>query len=137
MALPSKTGGDQEGINSEREREDPSTIFRCLAESSGDMAKVLQCRECFKGVDPSSDNWLDKAKACVELHWPQAAQACSAEIAAMDARIEKTLLSSLECIDQRYETLMEERCLNNTVATDIQGRLTEGAICVMKLYEGG
>merc|ERR1712013_858394 len=92
------------------EKEDPSTIMRCLAENwkkddgtEGINEKAINdCRDCFKGIKGS----LSKAKECVAQHLPAENGNCTSQIDAFQSWDDKEKgMEVLDCFDKTLERI--------------------------------
>merc|ERR1712123_397248 len=112
--------------NSQKEdKEDPSTIIRCMAENWQQGEEQIQaCRDCFKAVE-ETDAGLTQAKACVAQFLQMEDKACSAQ------------LSALKCFDETLEKENNDRCIKESQSTDTTEKLTDSALCVLESWKYG
>jgi len=125
------------------EKEDPSTIMRCLAENwkkddgtEGINEKAINdCRDCFKGIKGS----LSKAKECVAQHLPAENGNCTSQIDAFQSWDDKEKgMEVLDCFDKTLERMNNEECLAGTPNTeDVDEKLTDATMCIMESWKYG
>jgi len=134
-SMPRKGG---KGKGGKKEKEDASTIIRCMAENWKEgEAQIQACRDCFKAVD-ENDAGLAKAKECVAQYLKMENEACATEIAALQSFQDKEKgMAVLQCFDNTLEKGNNERCLDESTSSDVAGKLTDGAMCVLKSWKYG
>merc|ERR1712106_325713 len=121
-----------------QEKEDPSTIIRCMAENWQKGEEQIQaCRDCFKAVE-ETDAGLTKAKACVAQFLQMEDEACSAQLSALKSfKDEEKGMAFLKCFDETLEKENNDRCIKESQSTDITEKLTDSSLCVLESWKYG
>merc|ERR1712106_550785 len=121
-----------------QEKEDPSTIIRCMAENWQNGEQQIQaCREGFKAVE-ETDAGLTKAKACVAQFLQMEDKACSAQLSALKSfKDEEKGMAVLKCFDETLEKENNDRCIKESQSTDTTEKLTDSALCVLESWKYG
>merc|ERR1712123_448984 len=125
--------------NSQKEdKEDPSTIIRCMAENWQQGEEQIQaCRDCFKAVE-ETDAGLTQAKACVAQFLQMEDEACSAQLSALKSfKDEEKGMAVLKCFDETLEKENNDRCIKESQSTDITEKLTDSSLCVLESWKYG
>merc|ERR1712106_159524 len=125
--------------NSQKEdKEDPSTIIRCMAENWQQGEEQIQaCRDCFKAVE-ETDAGLTQAKACVAQFLQMEDKACSAQLSALKSfKDEEKGMAVLKCFDEKLEKENNDRCIKESQSTDITEKLTDSSLCVLESWKYG
>merc|ERR1712123_473326 len=105
--------------NSQKEdKEDPSTIIRCMAENWQQGEEQIQaCRAQFLQME-------DKA--------------CSAQLSALKSfKDEEKGMAVLKCFDETLEKENNDRCIKESQSTDTTEKLTDSALCVLESWKYG
>merc|ERR1712106_525131 len=121
-----------------QDKEDPSTIIRCMAENWQQGEEQIQaCRDCFKAVE-ETDAGLTKAKDCVAQFLQMEDKACSAQLSALKSfKDEEKGMAVLKCFDETLEKENNNRCIKESQSTDTTEKLTDSALCVLESWKYG
>jgi len=111
-------------------------IIRCMSENLGDEAMIEECRDCFKvDFNFETEAGVDGAKACAEKFWTGGWADCQTEIGAMIPGNSESMEAVVKCFDARLEKQNQERCLKESESSDLQGKLTEGSVCIIDSWK--
>merc|ERR1711892_1465653 len=135
-AMPKKVNRPNQA---RQDKEDPSTIIRCMAENwQNGEPQIQACRDCFKAVD-KTDEGLTKAKECTAEFLELENKACATQISALKSFEDKEkVMDVLKCFEETLEKANAKRCLEEAQqSTNVTEKLTDSAMCVLASWKYG
>jgi len=122
-----------------QDKEDPSTIIRCMAENwQNGEPQIQACRDCFKAVD-KTDEGLTKAKECTAEFLELENKACATQISALKSFEDKEkVMEVLKCFEETLERANAKQCLEEShQSTNVTEKLTDSSMCVLASWKYG
>merc|ERR1711892_643492 len=135
-AMPKKANRPNQA---RQDKEDPSTIIRCMAENwQNGEPQIQACRDCFKAVD-KTDEGLTKAKECTAEFLELENKDCATQISALKSFEDKEkVMEVLKCFEETLEKANAKRCLEEAQQrTNVTEKLTDSSMCVLASWKYG